>query len=72
MAAGAGAPPEPASIFEFVQAQPLPHVFRGLVWGPRGVEVRYAFHLVRTGSPRPEEDAEAWDDDGGTGWTLTL
>ena len=70
--AGAGAPPEPASIFEFVQAQPLPHVFRGLVWGPRGVQVRYAFHLVRTGSPRPEEDAEAWDDDGGTGWTLTL
>jgi hypothetical protein len=70
--AGAGAPPEPAPIFEFVQAQPLPHVFRGLVWGPRGFEVRYAFHLVRTGSPRPEEDAEVWDDNGGTGWTLKL
>jgi hypothetical protein len=70
--AGAGAPPEPAPIYEFVQAQPLPHAFRGLVWGPRGADVRYAFHLVRAGSPRPEEDTEVWDDDGGTGWTITL
>jgi hypothetical protein len=70
--AGAGAPPEPAPIYEFVRAQPLPHVFRGLVWGPRGADVRYAFHLVRAGSPRPEEDAEVWDDDGGAGWTITL
>jgi hypothetical protein len=70
--AGAGAPPEPAPIFEFVQAQPLPHVFRGLVWGPRGFEVRYAFHLIRAGSPRDTEDSETWDDNGGAGWTLTL
>jgi hypothetical protein len=70
--AGGGAPPEPAPVFEFVQAQPLPHVFRGLVWGPRGYEVRYAFHLVRAGSPCPAEDCETWDDNGGTGWTLTL
>jgi hypothetical protein len=70
--AGAGAPAEPAPIYEFVHAQPLPHVFRGLVWGPRGFEVRYAFHLVRAGTPDPEEDTEIWDDDGGTGWTLTL
>jgi hypothetical protein len=69
---GAGAPPEPAPIHEFVQAQPLPHVFRGLVWGPRGCDVRYVFHLVRAGSPRPEDDTEIWDDDGGSGWTLTL
>ena len=70
--ADAGAPPEPAAIAEFVQAQPLPHLFRGLVWGPRGFDVRYGFHLVRAGSPRPEDDAETWDDNGGTGWTLTL
>jgi hypothetical protein len=69
---GAGAPPEPAPIHEFVQAQPLPHVFRGLVWGPRGAELRYAFHLLRAGSPRPEEDVEIWDDNGGRGWNLTL
>ena len=70
--AGAGAPPEPAPIHEFVRAQPLPHVFRGLVWGPRGFELRYVFHLVRAGSPRPEDDTELWADNDGTGWTLTL
>jgi hypothetical protein len=69
---GAGAPPEPASIYEFVQAQPLPHRFRGLVWGPRGFELRYVLHLVRAGSPRAEEDTEIWEDNGGAGWTLTL
>lgn len=68
----AGAPPEPAPIHEFVQAQPLPHLFRGLVWGPRGVELRYVFHLVRVGSPRPVDDTETWDDNGGSGWTVTL
>jgi hypothetical protein len=67
-----GAPPEPAPVHEFVRAQPLPHVFRGLVWGPRGFELRYVFHLVRVGSPRPEDDAETWDDNGGDGWTLAL
>jgi hypothetical protein len=70
--AGADAPPEPAQIHEFVRAQPLPHVFRGLVWGPRGFELRYGFHLVRAGSPRPEDDTEVWADDGGIGWTMTL
>jgi hypothetical protein len=71
--AGAGAPPEPAPIHEFVRAQPLPHVFRGLVWGPRGAELHYLFHLVRAGSPRPDDDdGEAWEDDGGSGWALTL
>ncbi|MGY1617442.1 hypothetical protein ACI797_11950 [Geodermatophilus sp. SYSU D00691] len=68
---GAGAPAEPAPIHEFMQAQPLPHVFRGLVWGPRGAEVRYVVHLVRTGHP-DGEDEEVWADDGGRGWRLTL
>jgi hypothetical protein len=70
--AGAGAPAEPAPIHEFVRAQPLPHVFRGLVWGPRGFDLRYVLHLVRAGSPRPEEDTEVWADDGGRPWTMTL
>ncbi len=70
--AAAGAPPEPAQIYVFVRAQPLPHVFRGLVWGPRGFELRYVFHLVRAGSPRPEDDKETWDHNDGSGWTLTL
>ncbi|WP_448616520.1 hypothetical protein [Modestobacter sp. URMC 112] len=70
--AGAGAPPEPAPIHEFVQAQPLPHVFRGLVWGPRGFDLQYLFHLVRAGGARPEDDTESWDLGDGNGWTLTL
>ena len=69
---GAGAPAEPAPIHEFVQAQPLPHVFRGLVWGPRGFDLGYVFHLVRAGGPRAEEDTEIWDDNDGSGWTLRL
>jgi hypothetical protein len=69
---GAGAPPEPAPIHEFVRAQPLPHVFRGLVWGPRGFDVRYVVHLVRAGSPTSADDTEVWEDNGGDGWTLTL
>jgi hypothetical protein len=70
--AAGGAPPEPGSILEFVQAQPLPHVFRGLVWGPRGSELRYVFHLVRAGSARPAEDTETWEDNAGAGWAVTL
>jgi hypothetical protein len=70
--AGSGAPPEPASIYEFVQAQPRPHIFRGLVWGPRGFELRYVFHLVRAGAPGSGEDTETWEHDDGDGWTLTL
>ena len=70
--AAAGAPHEPSPIHEFVQAQPLPHVFRGLVWGPRGFDLGYVFHLVRAGGPRPEDDTEVWEDNGGSGWTIRL
>jgi hypothetical protein len=69
---GADAPPEPANIYEFVRAQPLPHVFRGMVWGLRGSQVRYGYHLIRQGSPDPGADAESWDDNGGSGWTVDL
>jgi hypothetical protein len=69
---GAGAPPEPAPIHEFVRAQPLPHVFRGLVWGPRGFDLQYVLHLVRAGSPHAGDDTEVWVDDGGRPWTVPL
>jgi hypothetical protein len=69
---GADAPAEPAAIWEFVHAQPLPHVFRGLVWGLRGSQVRYTFQLLRTGSPDPDDDGEQWADNGGDGWVVTL
>ncbi|GAA3342017.1 hypothetical protein GCM10020358_35500 [Amorphoplanes nipponensis] len=67
-----GAAPEHADIYEFVRAQPLPHVFRGRVWGVRGTAVRYGYHLIRQGLPDPADDAESWTDNGGRGWTVTL
>jgi hypothetical protein len=67
-----GSAPENASIYEFVHAQPLPHVFRGMVWGIRGSEIRYGYHLVRQGSPNPADDSETWDDNSGSGWTVQL
>ncbi len=70
--AGAGAAPEPSDVYEFVHARPLPHVFRGLIWGVRGTQVRYAFHRVRQGSPDPADDVEDWLDNGGPGWVVDL
>jgi hypothetical protein len=69
---GGGAAPEHGSIYEFVRAQPLPHVFRGLVWGIRGSQIRYGYHLIRQGGPNPDQDAESWEDNGGNGWTIEL
>jgi hypothetical protein len=69
---GADAAPEPSNIYEFVRAQPLPHVFRGLVWGVRGSRLRYVFHQLRHGSPNTADDIESWADNGGAGWTLDL
>lgn len=69
---GADAPPEPASIYDFVRAQPLPHVFRALVWGVRGSQVRYTFHLQRAGSADPADDGDEWSDNGGSGWRVEL
>jgi hypothetical protein len=68
----AGAAPEDGSIYEFVRAQPLPHVFRGLVWGVRGTQVRYGYHLIRHGLPDPAGNTESWDDNDGAGWTVDL
>jgi hypothetical protein len=58
-------------VYEFVQAVPAPHVFRGRVWGVKGQPVTHVFHLVRLGSPAGD-DAERWDDNGGRGWPLTI
>ena len=70
--AGADASPEPNNVYEFVQAQPLPHIFRGLVWGIRDTQVRYVFHRIRNGSPNPGDDVENWADNGAGGWTVEL
>ncbi|MGA5303917.1 hypothetical protein ACPCHT_28610 [Nucisporomicrobium flavum] len=67
-----GEAPEEGSIYEFVRAQPLPHVFRGTVWGVRGSSVRYGYHLIRHGRPDPADNAESWDDNAGAGWVVEL
>lgn len=64
--------PEEGSIYEFVRAQPRPHVFRGNVWGVRGSSIRYGYHLIRNGQPDPADNTERWDDNGGAGWTVDL
>lgn len=67
-----GDTPEEGSLYEFVRAQPLPHVFRGRVWGLRGTRLRYGHHLIRHGRPDPAGDSESWDDNGGAGWIVEL
>jgi hypothetical protein len=64
--------PEDGSVYEFVRAQPLPHVFRGRVWGVRGSRIRYGYHLIRHGQPDPAANTERWDDNGGAGWIVEL
>jgi hypothetical protein len=67
-----GAAPDDGSIYEFVRAQPLPHVFRGMVWGVRGSQISYGYHLISNGLPDPAANTETWDDNGGAGWTVQL
>jgi hypothetical protein len=67
-----GSSPSDGSVYEFVRAQPLPHVFRGKVWGVRGTRIRYGYHLVRQGLPDPDGNTETWDDNAGQGWTVDL
>lgn len=61
-----------SDIYEFIRARPLPHVFRGLVWGLRGAALRYVFHLVTSGSPDRRNDREEWADHAGDGWRIDL
>ena len=70
--ASSGSSPEQGDLYEFVRAQPLPHVFRGRVWGVRGSRIRYGHHLIGHGRPDPADDTEIWDDNDGTGWTVQL
>ncbi|WP_097326758.1 hypothetical protein [Paractinoplanes atraurantiacus] len=67
-----GTAPSEGDVYEFVRAQPLPHVFRGMVWGVRGTTIRYGYHLLRQGLPDPASNDERWDDNGGHGWTISL
>lgn len=64
--------PAAGDLYEFVRAQPLPHVFRGRVWGVPGTSVRYGYHLISNGHPDPADDHESWNDNAGAGWTVQL
>jgi len=67
-----GDAPDEGSLYEFVRAQPLPHVFRGRVWGVRGTRIRYGYHLIRSGQPDPADNVESWDDNERAGWIAEL
>ncbi|MBL7253920.1 hypothetical protein [Paractinoplanes lichenicola] len=58
--------PAAGDLYEFVRAQPLPHTFRGAVWGVAGDTVEYGYHLISNGRPDPSEDHESWLADGRT------
>ncbi|MBI3795605.1 MAG: hypothetical protein HY268_01360 [Deltaproteobacteria bacterium] len=49
------------AFYELIQTVPLPRRYVAKVWGPRGTTVEYAYQLLRTNSPLPEDDFERWD-----------
>lgn len=59
-------------IYEFVRAVPLPHLFRGRIWGPKGATVHVAYHLLHFGSPNPQDDMEAWDNNAGRNYQFSI
>ncbi len=61
-----------AAIYELVQTVPLPRRFIGKVWGPRGATVEYVFQLLRTNSPIPADDFQAWDNNQSQDYHLVL
>lgn len=60
------------AIYELVQTVPLPRHFVARMWGPKGVTVEYAFHLLRTNSPRPESDFVRWDNNQSQNYHVVL
>jgi hypothetical protein len=60
------------AMYELVRTVPLPRRFAARVWGPKGATVEYAFQLLRTNSPIPEDDFERWDNNEGKNYRLVL
>lgn len=60
------------AIYELIQTVPLPRRYVAKVWGPRGAVVEYAYQLLRTNSPIPEDDFERWDNNQGQNYRLQL
>ena len=49
------------AFYELIQTVPLPRRYVAKVWGPRGATVEYAYQLLRTNSPLPEDEFERWE-----------
>lgn len=49
------------ALYELIQTVLLPHRYVAKGWGPRGATVEYAYQLLRTNSPLPEDDFERRD-----------
>jgi hypothetical protein len=60
------------AIYELVQTVDLPRRFIAKVWGPKGSIVQYAFQLLRTNPPIPEDQFERWDNKGGQNYSVQL
>jgi hypothetical protein len=60
------------AMYELIQTVSLPRRYVGKVWGPRGTTVEYNYQLLRTGSPRPQDDFETWDNNQGQHYSLVL
>jgi hypothetical protein len=60
------------AIYELVQTVPLPRRFVARVWGPKAATVEYAFQLLRTNSPVPDDDFQRWDNNQGQNYRLAL
>ncbi|MGH7963289.1 MAG: hypothetical protein ACRERD_15950 [Candidatus Binatia bacterium] len=60
------------AIYELIQTVPLPRRYVGKVWGPRGATVEYCYQLLRTNSPLPEDDFQAWDNSQSENYRLVL
>jgi len=48
---------------------PVPRRFHGLIWAPKGAEIRFCFQLVRH---RPEGQDLLWDNNFGKNYSLTI
>jgi hypothetical protein len=60
------------AMYEFIQTVPLPRHYIAKVWGPRGATVEYVYQLLRSDSPIPDDDFQAWDNNQGQNYRLTL
>jgi len=60
------------AIYELIQTVPLPRRYVAKVWGPRGATVDYAYQLLRTNSPIPDDDFEAWENNNTQNYHVTL